>query len=88
MSDVGERYRVVITRLLPGDPEARLRRAAGGHLGEVFAHTADEALDRGALLEAIGGATAVVTTPADRVDADFFEAAGPALRIVQPVLQP
>lgn len=74
--------RVVITRRLPGDPVGRLRDALGERLGPVFANPDDVALERQALLEAIRGAAAVLSTPGDRIDAAFFDAAGPALRIV------
>jgi glyoxylate reductase len=49
---------------------------------DVVRHDRDQALARDVLLERIRGAAAVVTTPGDRVDTAFFEAAGPALRIV------
>lgn len=74
--------RVVITRLLPGEPESRLRAACGERVGHVFRNEIDVPLERGALLDAVRGASAVVATPADRIDAAFFEAAGEPLRIV------
>jgi glyoxylate reductase len=79
---VNEAARVVITRLLPGDPESRLRAACADRELDVVRHDRDQALARDVLLERIRGAAAVVTTPGDRVDTAFFEAAGPALRIV------
>ena len=79
---MNEAVRVVITRLLPGDPESRLRAACGDQVGRVVCNERDEALERATLLEAIRGAAAVVTTPGDRVDREFFEAAGASLRIV------
>jgi glyoxylate reductase len=74
--------RVVITRRLPGDPESRLREALGDRLAAVVCNPRDVALERPALLAAARGATALVTTPGDRVDAELLEAAGPGLRIV------
>lgn len=79
---MAERARVAITRLLPGDPEARLRAAAGDRVGDVFRHDLDSPLERGALLDAVRNTRAVITTPGDVVDSDFFDAAGPGLRIV------
>jgi len=73
---------VVISRLLPGDPEGRLRAAEGLQLDRVFQHPNDSPLARNALLDRVRGATAVITTPADRVDSELLEAAGPNLRIV------
>lgn len=74
--------RIVITRRLPGDPEARLRSATRLQVGALFQHDRDRALDRPALLEAVAGAAAVLTTPADRIDAELLDAAGSGLRIV------
>jgi glyoxylate reductase len=74
--------RVVITRDLPGDPAGRLRAASGLEIDELFQHPEDRALPRARLLDAVQGATAVITTPADQVDAEFLDAAGPQLRIV------
>jgi glyoxylate reductase len=74
--------RVVITRLLPGEPESRLRAACGERIGSVFCNDLDAPLERSALLDAVRGAAAVVATPADRIDLAVFEAAGEALQIV------
>jgi len=75
MTDV----RVAISRPLPGDPAAQVR-AAG--FTNVIANERDEQLDSKALRELVAGAHGVLTTPVDRVDAAFFDAAGPHLRIV------
>lgn len=74
--------RVVITRRLPGEPESRLRAACGERVGHVYCNDLDAPLERESLLDAVRGAAAVVTTPADRIDAAFFEAAGESLQIV------
>ncbi len=72
--------RIVITRPLPGEPVAALRRAG---LGNVWVNPQDRRLERPALLEAIRGAHAVIATPADTlINAEFFDAAGTQLRIV------
>lgn len=52
-------------------PDAEIRRNATGDI-----------LSRAALLGAISGAAAVIAFGRDRVDAEFFEAAGPQLQIV------
>jgi glyoxylate reductase len=72
--------RIVITRPIPGPPEDRLR-AAGFH--NIWVNPVDERLSRPDLLVAVKGAVAVLATPADTlINAEFFEAAGPQLRIV------
>lgn len=72
--------RIVITRPLPGEPVAALRRAG---LGNVWVNPQDRRLERSALLEAIRGAHAVIATPADTlINAEFFDAAGEGLKIV------
>lgn len=72
--------RIVITRPIPGPPEARLR-AAG--FDDIWVNPIDERLARPALLEAVRGAVAVLATPADTlINAEFFDAAGPQLKIV------
>jgi glyoxylate reductase len=72
--------RVVITRPLPGDAAARLASAG---FTNVWINSDDTRLDRGDLLEAIRGAHAVISTPADTlIDAEFFDAAGDQLVIV------
>jgi len=77
---MNEPMRIVITRPLPGDPVARLRKAG---LADIWVNPNDERLPRPALLEAVKGARAVLATPADvLINAEFFDAAGPQLKIV------
>lgn len=72
--------RIVITRPLPGDPEALLRQAG---FNNIWINPVDERLTRPALLQAIRGAHAVLSTPADtQINTEFFDAAGPQLVIV------
>lgn len=72
--------RIVITRPIPGPPEARLR-AAG--FSNIWVNPTDERLSRPDLLACVKGAVAVLSTPADvLINAEFFDAAGPQLRIV------
>jgi glyoxylate reductase len=72
--------RIVITRPLPGEPERRLAEAG---FTDVWINPRDERMDRSALLEAVRGTRAVLVTPADMlVNSEFFDAAGPQLRIV------
>ena len=71
---------IVLTRPLPGEP---LERLAGAGLTNVWVNPRDERLSRPQLLEAVGGAHAVIATPADvRINAEFFDAAGSQLVIV------
>ena len=74
--------KVVISRRLPGDAEGRLRAASGLQISPLFQNPEDAALARGVLLEEVRGASAVITTPADRVDAELLDAAGSALQII------
>lgn len=72
--------RIIITRPLPGGP-VRLLNEAG--FTNVWVNPRDERLPRAELLGAIRGAHAVLATPADTlINAEFFDAAGPQLRIV------
>ncbi|MGW3182771.1 2-hydroxyacid dehydrogenase [Kitasatospora sp. NPDC001119] len=48
----------------------------------VTCHDSDLAMDRAALLDAVRGRRAVITTLDDRVDAEFLDAAGPGLAVV------
>ena len=74
------RRRVAITRPLPGEPVGLLLEAG---ITDVWVNPRDERLERRALLEAAGGAAAVIATPADTlINAEFFDAAGDELRIV------
>ena len=67
--------RLVVTRIIP-EPALELLREAG----ETWVSDRDRPLERAELHEAVRGATAVVTLLHDRVDAEFFDAAGPQLR--------
>ena len=72
--------RIVITRPLPGDPVGILRRAG---CSNVWINPRDERLSRPELLNAVRGADAVLATPADTlINGEFFDAAGPRLKIV------
>lgn len=72
--------RIVITRPLPGDPVGTLNRAG---FTNIWINPRDERLTRAELLKAVRGAVAVLATPADTlINAEFFDAAGPQLKIV------
>lgn len=72
--------RIVITRPLPGDPVSQFAEAG---FQNVWVNPIDERLARSALLDAIRGAAAVLATPADTlINTEFFDAAGPQLRVV------
>jgi glyoxylate reductase len=66
-----------VTNRLP-EPALELLREAG----ELRLDDATTALPRERLLELVAGAEAVLTLLSDRVDAEFFAAAGPRLRCV------
>ncbi|RGD60964.1 D-glycerate dehydrogenase [Kitasatospora xanthocidica] len=67
---------LVTRRLAPGVIE----RLTAHHA--VTCHDSDLAMDRAALLDAVRGRRAVITTLDDRVDAEFLDAAGPGLAVV------
>jgi glyoxylate reductase len=72
--------RIIITRPLPGDPVGLLREAG---FTNVWINPRDERLARPELLRVIKGAHAVLATPADTlINHEFFDAAGPQLKIV------
>jgi glyoxylate reductase len=72
--------RIIITRPLPGDPVVRFGRAG---FDNIWVNPIDQRLARPELLQVIRGADAVLATPADvLINAEFFEVAGPQLRIV------
>jgi glyoxylate reductase len=72
--------KIVITRPMPGEP---VRMFAGAGFTNVWINPRDERMDRGELLRQIRGSHAVLVTPADMlVNGEFFDAAGPQLRIV------
>jgi glyoxylate reductase len=72
-----ERPIVAVTNRLPESALQILRTIA-----TLRASDAESKLDTGDLLQLIAGADAVLTMLHDRVDAEFFEAAGPSLRCV------
>ncbi|MFF2748043.1 2-hydroxyacid dehydrogenase [Kitasatospora sp. NPDC058048] len=67
---------LVTRRLAPGVVE----RLTAYHAATC--HDSDLAMDRAALLDAVRGRRAVITTLDDRVDAGFLDAAGPQLAVV------
>jgi glyoxylate reductase len=69
--------RFVVTNRLPG-PAVEMLEAAG----EVVHFDVESPLPRGKLLEAVAGATVVLTMLSDRVDEEFLAAAGDELRCV------
>ena len=69
---------VVLTHALPGPADARLRDAGF----DVVTLDADGPPTREAVLDAVAGATGLVTLLSDRVDAALLDAAGPSLRVV------
>jgi glyoxylate reductase len=72
--------RIVITRPIPGDP---VQRFANAGFTNVWINPKDVRLPREELLEAIRGAHAVFATPADTlINNEFFDTAGPQLKIV------
>ena len=72
--------RVFVTRAIP---EAALRRLAEGLPGaRIDVHRAAEPLAPHALAEVARGASALVCTLADRIDAALLEALAPPLRVV------
>src|SRR5439155_15162002 len=77
---VDEPQRVFVTRDIP---EASLRRLAGGLPGaRIDVHRAPEPLAASELARAARGASALVCTLADRIDAALLEALAPPLRVV------
>lgn len=69
--------RIVVTRRLPGPALRALSEA-----GAVTVGAEEQDMPRGELLAAARGATALVTTLTDMVDAELLDAAGPVLRVV------
>ena len=74
--------RIVVSRRLPAAVLDRLRGggAAGSSVVDVW--DSDEAMPRATLLERVAGASALVCTLADRVDAELLAAATPSLRAI------
>lgn len=72
--------RIVITRPLPAQPVERFN-AAG--FGNIWINPVDQRMERRELLEAVRDAHGVLVTPADmQVNTEFYDAAGPQLKIV------
>jgi len=69
--------RVFITRDLPGDFDEKLGREF-----EVEIYEKDEVIPREELLKRIKGMDGVITLLTDKVDKEFFEAAGKSLKVV------
>ncbi|MBI4122038.1 MAG: D-glycerate dehydrogenase, partial [Parcubacteria group bacterium] len=72
------KQKVFVTRALPGQAVSLLKKAGF----EVEVYKKDGIIPRRELLAAINGCEAVITLLTDRVDEEFFAAAGPALKIV------
>lgn len=70
--------RILITRKVP--PPAPEALAAAGFTVEMLG--GDEPTPRAALLVRVRGCAAVLSNFADRIDAEFLDAAGPQLRII------
>ncbi len=71
---------IILTRPLPADP---LRTLAAAGFTNVWINPRDERLSRPELLSAVGGAHAVIATPADvLINAEFFDHAGDQLTVV------
>jgi lactate dehydrogenase-like 2-hydroxyacid dehydrogenase len=68
---------VFVTRRVPESVRTELARTF-----EVRAHDSEAPLARSELLAGCAGCDGLVSTPADRVDDEVFEAAGPSLRVV------
>ena len=74
------KMRIVITRPLPGDTVAMLKKVG---FQNVWCPEADEPLPRPQLLKAAAGAHAIITNPGDKpIDAEVFDAAGDQLMVV------
>ncbi len=72
--------RVYVTRELPGAALPILRSESA--ISEVLVYGGEGPVPRGELLEAVRGVDAVLAILTERIDAEFFEAAGPQLKIV------
>ncbi len=74
---MSERPKVVITRRLPGVSVSRI-----GEKAEVVLSDRDGMMPRKELARKVRGAAGILSTLADRIDADLMDAAGGALRVV------
>src|SRR3989304_3240728 len=72
---MGERPRVVITRRLPGVSLAKI-----GEKATVLVPDRDGPIPRKELLRKVRGASGILSTLADRIDAPLMETAGKTLR--------
>ena len=74
---MGERPRVVITRRLPGVSLAKI-----GEKATVLVPDRDGPIPRKELLRKVRGASGILSTLADRIDAPLMDTAGKTLRVV------
>lgn len=72
--------KIFVTRPLPGEPLAPLRAAYGDEA--VSFYPGEDTIPREALLAGAHGADAVLSLITERIDAAFFDAAGPQLKVV------
>ena len=73
----GRRLRVIVTRRLPREIEARMMELFDTRLNED-----DRPLDREALAQTVGKADVLVPTVTDAIDSALLERAGPALKLI------
>lgn len=73
----GRRLRVIVTRRLPREIEARMMELFDTQLNED-----DRPLDREALAQTVGKADVLVPTVTDAIDGALLERAGPALKLI------
>lgn len=73
----GRRLRVIVTRRLPREIEARMMELFDTRLNED-----DRPLDREALAQTVGKADVLVPTVTDAIDGALLERAGPALKLI------
>lgn len=71
------RPRVVLTRRLPDETEARM-----AELFDLVARRHDRQMDRAELAAAIGDCDVLVPAVTDMIDADLLETAGPRIRLI------
>src|SRR3972149_4410853 len=74
---MSDRPKVVITRRLPGVSVSRI-----GEKAEVVLPDRDGTIPRKELLRKVRGASGILSTLADRIDAALMDAAGKSLRVV------
>lgn len=71
--------RIFVTRDIPGKALDDLRK---NHQVEVYQAPEGTAIPREVLLDRISGADAVISLLTEKIDAEFFDAAGPQLKVV------